>query len=375
MGRHARAVGSAMTIRVGGLRPRRRGAPLGRRAERIHRAAPRPRARTRSSTRPSPQTSATAAVTGALDYDTWAARVAERLGSPEAVAEWGEFRGHLDPEAVELVDAVRAGGCRVGLLSNATTRLEEDLAFLGLDDTFDVVFNTARLGRLQARPRGLPPRRRRARRAGRPDRLHRRHPQLGRGGHRRRAPRHPVHRRHPPPRRAPPAGRSLLTAGPGCARAGPAFEMASLPGSTGSRSIHLPSWGTSHAARASRSGPGSVWCGTAATSGRRKPSATARASSSCTGAQKLPTSSRPTGLAWMPELGPRHRLERLLQGADPAGEHHEPVGQVGHQRLALVHRLDHPQVGDPLVHDLPAVQEPGDHTDHLAAARPGPRRR
>ena len=88
----------------------------------------------------------TAAVTGALDYRTWADRVAERLGSPEAVAEWGAFRGHVDPEAVELVDAVRAGGCRVGLLSNATTRLEEDLAHLGLGDSFDVIFNTAVLG-------------------------------------------------------------------------------------------------------------------------------------------------------------------------------------------------------------------------------------
>jgi glucose-1-phosphatase len=87
-----------------------------------------------------------AAVTGALDYDTWAARVAERLGSPAAVAEWGEFRGHVDPDAVALVEAVRTGGCRVGLLSNATTRLEEDLAHLGLDGAFDLVFNTARLG-------------------------------------------------------------------------------------------------------------------------------------------------------------------------------------------------------------------------------------
>jgi putative hydrolase of the HAD superfamily len=87
-----------------------------------------------------------AAVTGALDYDTWASHIGERIGCPAAVAEWGEFRGRVDPDAVELVDAVRAGGCRVGLLSNATTRLEEDLAVLGLDTAFDVVFNTARLG-------------------------------------------------------------------------------------------------------------------------------------------------------------------------------------------------------------------------------------
>ena len=73
-----------------------------------------------------------AAVTGALDYETWAARIAERLDSPAAVAEWGQFRGHLDPDMLALVDAVRAGGCRVGLLSNATTRLEADLEVLGI---------------------------------------------------------------------------------------------------------------------------------------------------------------------------------------------------------------------------------------------------
>jgi putative hydrolase of the HAD superfamily len=87
-----------------------------------------------------------AAVTGALDYERWAARVAERIDCPAAVAEWGEFRGHLDHDMLALVDAVRAGGCRVALLSNATTRLAEDLGVLGIDDRFDHVFNTAELG-------------------------------------------------------------------------------------------------------------------------------------------------------------------------------------------------------------------------------------
>jgi len=87
-----------------------------------------------------------AAVTGALDYATWATRIGERLGCPEAVAEWGEFRGHVDPDAVALVEAVRATGRTVGLLSNATTRLAEDLEVLGIADRFDHVFNTAELG-------------------------------------------------------------------------------------------------------------------------------------------------------------------------------------------------------------------------------------
>jgi putative hydrolase of the HAD superfamily len=87
-----------------------------------------------------------AAVTGALDYETWAARIGERIDCPAAVAEWGRFRGHVDRDTLELVDAVRATGCVVGLLSNATTRLEEDLAVLGIADRFDPIFNTARLG-------------------------------------------------------------------------------------------------------------------------------------------------------------------------------------------------------------------------------------
>jgi putative hydrolase of the HAD superfamily len=87
-----------------------------------------------------------AAVTGALDYETWAARVGERLGCPAAVEEWGQFRGRVDPDAIALVDEVRAGGWTVALLSNATTRLGEDLAVLGIADRFDHVFNTAELG-------------------------------------------------------------------------------------------------------------------------------------------------------------------------------------------------------------------------------------
>ena len=87
-----------------------------------------------------------AAVTGALDYEAWTAQVGERLGCPAAVREWGEFRGRVDRDTVELVEAVRAGGCPTALLSNATTRLEEDLEVLGIDHLFDPIFNTARLG-------------------------------------------------------------------------------------------------------------------------------------------------------------------------------------------------------------------------------------
>lgn len=86
-----------------------------------------------------------AAVTGALSYEEWLVRIADAVGSTEAVEEWRHHRGTVDHEAQALVEAVRASGCMVGVLSNATTRLEEDLDVLGID-CFDRVFNTARLG-------------------------------------------------------------------------------------------------------------------------------------------------------------------------------------------------------------------------------------
>lgn len=87
-----------------------------------------------------------AVVVGELAYEHWAQEVGERLGCPAAVAEWGEWRGRPDGEALALVDAVRGAGLTAAVLSNATSRLEEDLAVLGIDGHFDRIFNTARLG-------------------------------------------------------------------------------------------------------------------------------------------------------------------------------------------------------------------------------------
>ena len=85
-------------------------------------------------------------VTGAIDFDEWTVRLGDRLGAPAAVTEWTDGRGRVDPEALALVADIRSAGVAVGLLSNATTRLEEDLAVLGIDGCFDHIFNTARLG-------------------------------------------------------------------------------------------------------------------------------------------------------------------------------------------------------------------------------------
>jgi len=64
------------------------------------------------------------------------------------VARWSASAGEVDPEVL----AVTRGRCRVGLLSNATTRLRGDLARVGLAGEVDEVFGTAELGVAKSDP-------------------------------------------------------------------------------------------------------------------------------------------------------------------------------------------------------------------------------
>jgi putative hydrolase of the HAD superfamily len=94
------------------------------------------------------------AVTGQISHLDWIAGVvtalAEPAGSREraqaAVDEWQSYRGVIDPEVLGFVREVRAAGLRVGLATNATDRLDADLAALGLADEVDVVVNSSVLG-------------------------------------------------------------------------------------------------------------------------------------------------------------------------------------------------------------------------------------
>lgn len=76
------------------------------------------------------------AVTGEITDEQWRQEV-----GPDFEAAPGE----VITEALTLVRTARRQ-CFVALLSNATTRLEADLARLGLDAEFDAIFNSARLG-------------------------------------------------------------------------------------------------------------------------------------------------------------------------------------------------------------------------------------
>ncbi|WP_035797514.1 HAD-IA family hydrolase [Kitasatospora mediocidica] len=93
------------------------------------------------------------AITGAVTDEQWRAAVVADLtatcGSAEraraAVASWSAMLPRIDQGVLALLTAARRT-TTLGLLSNATTRLERDLDRQGLGDLADVVVNTARIG-------------------------------------------------------------------------------------------------------------------------------------------------------------------------------------------------------------------------------------
>jgi putative hydrolase of the HAD superfamily len=92
------------------------------------------------------------AITGQITDEDWRATVAERLaplcrGSALAVVtEWSASSGAVDVDVLGVIRSARGSGWRIGVLTNATTRLRQDLIRLGLDEEFDIVVSSADLG-------------------------------------------------------------------------------------------------------------------------------------------------------------------------------------------------------------------------------------
>ena len=93
-----------------------------------------------------------AVVTGRITDAQWRADIAARLAplcgdsAEAAVAEWSKSCGAVDLEVLEVVRKLRRQGWRAALLTNATNRLDADLARLGLREEFDAVINSSELG-------------------------------------------------------------------------------------------------------------------------------------------------------------------------------------------------------------------------------------
>ncbi|GCD48207.1 HAD family hydrolase [Streptomyces paromomycinus] len=100
------------------------------------------------------------AITGEVTDEQWrsavAADLAEVCGSMDRarniVTAWSELTPRVDQEVVTLLTRVREVA-PIALVSNATTRLESDLARQGLNDLADTVVNTSRIGIAKPDPR------------------------------------------------------------------------------------------------------------------------------------------------------------------------------------------------------------------------------
>jgi putative hydrolase of the HAD superfamily len=91
------------------------------------------------------------AVTGALSDPAWRQEIGRRLADlhgeagARGEAAWSALRGIPDPQMLALVEELRAV-VPVVLLTNATSRLDTDLADAGLADRFDAIANSSVLG-------------------------------------------------------------------------------------------------------------------------------------------------------------------------------------------------------------------------------------
>ena len=86
------------------------------------------------------------ATTGELSRPEWAAAVGDRLGAPQAAAEWESLGATVDWEVIEIVRLLRAAGTPVAVLTNGTSGIAEELQQLGIADEFDTVFNSYDIG-------------------------------------------------------------------------------------------------------------------------------------------------------------------------------------------------------------------------------------
>ncbi|PSK88938.1 putative hydrolase of the HAD superfamily [Murinocardiopsis flavida] len=100
------------------------------------------------------------AITGVVTDEQWrsgvAAALAAACGSADRsralVRAWSASSGSIDAEVLDLLTRARAR-VPVVLVTNATSRLDTDLAALGIADAFDGVLNSSRLGAAKPDPR------------------------------------------------------------------------------------------------------------------------------------------------------------------------------------------------------------------------------
>ncbi len=98
---------------------------------------------------------ATPVIRGDRTREAWIVEAGARVGNEEAVRAFLSSDGVLDLDVLDLVKQVRAGGVKVGLLTNATNTLRAEVAQLSPADVlsaFDVVYNSSEIGAIKPEP-------------------------------------------------------------------------------------------------------------------------------------------------------------------------------------------------------------------------------
>ncbi len=99
------------------------------------------------------------AITGKIIDETWRNQIVAELSKKfeisvveSAIARWSAFPGKLEDE-VHSIYRSKKGACKLALLTNATTKLNDDLRLLGIFDLFDRIYNTSEIGFAKPDPR------------------------------------------------------------------------------------------------------------------------------------------------------------------------------------------------------------------------------
>ena len=84
--------------------------------------------------------------TGRLTRREWIERIGAGLDNAEAAEEWGSQPFSADLDVLDLVDELRSNGIRTAILTNGTDTIPAEVTSMGIDSSFEAVFNSAKIG-------------------------------------------------------------------------------------------------------------------------------------------------------------------------------------------------------------------------------------
>jgi glucose-1-phosphatase len=92
------------------------------------------------------------AITGVISDESWRSEIIKLLSktytpglATQAVIDWSAFPGKVDHRYLDYLE-VKFAGIPVAVLTNGTSRLNQDLKTLGIADRFFKIFNSAEIG-------------------------------------------------------------------------------------------------------------------------------------------------------------------------------------------------------------------------------------